>query len=80
MGILYDIWGIIGIMAWWIFLNIKAVFLERDKRRYYSFAELWKGRSFDLGGKQEDERPYTMTGFIIMIAPMLITILMRSCR
>jgi len=76
----YYILEYIGIVAWWVFLNIRAVFLNGDKRRFYPFAELWKGRRLDLGGKQEDKRPYTMTGFLIMIVPMLIAIFIISMR
>ena len=79
MGIGYWICEIIGMIVWWIFLNIRAVFLKKNNRRYYPFAELWKGRSLDLGGEQPDDRPCTLTGFLIIVVPMLIAIFMRSC-
>ena len=76
MGAWPWIFEIIGIVSFWIYLNIKVFFLTEDKPCYYSFAELWKGRSSDLGGDKQDGRPYTITGFIILIAIMLIIFLL----
>ena len=43
---LYHFCEIIGIVVFWIYLNLKTFFEEKDKRRYYSFAELWRGRTY----------------------------------
>ena len=66
MGGGYWICEFIGLMFFWVFLNIKALFQAKDERRYYSFFELWKGTTYLPPGDKPDERPYTTAGFLIL--------------
>ena len=54
---IYDICEFIGISFFWILLNSRTFFLEKDKRHYYTFAELWKGRTYLFSKGKPDERP-----------------------
>jgi len=74
---LYIIFEFIGIVFFWIFLNLKTLFEGKNKRRYYSFAELLKGRSIEYGGEQ-DGRPYTQVGFVVMLIIALIALFMSG--
>ena len=74
MGGGYWIFEFIGIIFFWVFLNIKTLFQEKYERRYYSFVELWKGATYLPPGNMPDKRPYTTTGFIILMSFFLILI------
>ena len=78
MGAGYWIGEFIGLIFFWFFLNIKALFQEKDERRYYSFFELWKGATYLPPGDKPDERPYTTVGCIIWLSIMLIGLLLTS--
>ena len=69
---IYDICEFVGISFFWILLNSRTFFLEKDKRHYYTFAELWKGRTYLFSKGKPDERPYTTIGFIILFTIIFI--------
>lgn len=67
MGTGYCLFSLFGVLIYWLILNIKNYFLSKQNKRYYSFAELWKGQYFD-------GRFYFLVGFCVVMGLVALTI------
>ncbi len=54
----------IGVVLYYVALNLRQCFVPRASRRFYTYSQLWSGRE---SGSAHDGRPYAMVGVLCIL-------------